>query len=328
MDRGAEALQRDERRVHVRRLRVVDVEDAAVGAHLLEAVLDPGERAKALADGVGVDAAGQADGRGGHRVEPVVGAAQADLVVGEQRLVDPPQAPGAVGQLGLGAGPEADAARAAAEVLDAEAERRDGDVVVALVGEHAQLGRAVGLEGAVAVEVVGSDVEQHGALGREGRGVLELERGDLADDDGLGGERVDERAERRADVAGHGHGQARLAVDVADELGRRRLAVRSRDGDELVGHQAPGELDLAEHGDPALAGQGDDRRLGRHAGRLDDRARVLELDDAVASQLAIAAHRLLAAGAQQLHGREAGAREADDQVRAAGERRPHVTVCW
>ena len=35
------------------------------------------------------------------------------------------------------------------------------------------------------------------------------------------------------------------------------------DGDEPVGEQAPGELELSEHRDPSLAGRGDRRRLRR-----------------------------------------------------------------
>ena len=81
-------------------------------------------------------------------------AAQPDRVDRDQRLLVPPQQPGAVGELGARLRAEADAARAAAEVLDAEALRRDRDRVVGLAGEDPQLRRAVGLERAVAVEVV------------------------------------------------------------------------------------------------------------------------------------------------------------------------------
>ena len=140
------------------------------------------ERAQAGADGVGVHAAREADGGGRHRVLDVVGAAQAELRDGQQRLLVPPQLPGAVGELGARAGAEADAPRAAAEVLDPEPERRDRDGLVRLAGEDLELGGAVGLEGAVAVEVVLGEVEQHRRLGRERLGVLELERGRLGDD--------------------------------------------------------------------------------------------------------------------------------------------------
>ena len=223
----------------------------------------PAKRPQGRAHGVGLEAARQADRRRRHRVAAVVQAAQADLLDAEQRLVGPPQLPGAVGELGLRAVAEAHAPCAAAEVLDPQAQRRDRDVVVALVGEDAQLGGRVGLEGPVAVDVVGRQVEQHGALGRELDGVLELEGGDLADHGRVGRQVADERAQGGADVAGDRHRAPGLAVDVADELGGRRLAVGPRDGDELVGDQPPRELDLAQHRQPALARGGDDRRLAR-----------------------------------------------------------------
>ncbi len=223
----------------------------------------PAKRPQGRAHGVGLEAARQADRRGRHRVAAVVQPAQADLLDPEQRLVGPPQLPGAVGELGLRAVAEAHAPRAAAEVLDPEPERGDRDVVVALVGEDAQLGLRVGLEGAVAVDVVGREVEQHGALGSELDGVLELEGGDLADHGRVGCQVADERAQGGADVAGDRHRPPGLAVDVADELGRRRLAVGPGHGDELVGDQPPRELDLAQHRQAALARGGDDGGLRR-----------------------------------------------------------------
>ena len=53
-----------------------------------------------LADGRGVDAAGEADGRGRHRVLAVVRAAQADLGGRHQRLAAPEQRAVAVGEVG------------------------------------------------------------------------------------------------------------------------------------------------------------------------------------------------------------------------------------
>ena len=103
-------------------------------------------------------------------------AAQAELGDRQQRLLVPPQLAGAVRELGARAGAEADAAGAAAEVLDAEAERRDRHRLVGLAGEDLELGGAVGVEGAVAVQVVLGEVEQDGGLGRERQRVLELER--------------------------------------------------------------------------------------------------------------------------------------------------------
>ena len=53
--------------------------------------------------------------------------------------------------------------------------------------------------------------------------------------------------ERRADVARDHDRQPRRAVDVADQLDRRRLAVGAGERDELVLEQPPAELELADH---------------------------------------------------------------------------------
>ncbi len=330
MDGSVEAGQRDERRVDVRRLRVVDVQDAVLPDDLLQAVLHSSERPQRGTHGVGVHAPRERRGGRRHRVLAVVRPAQRQLVDAQQRLVVPPQLPGAVGELRARARAEADPPRAAPEVLDAEPGRGDRDVVVALIGEDPELRGPVGLECPMAIEVVGLEVEQDGALGGEQDRVLELEGRDLAHDDGLGRERVDVGAERRPDVPGDGHRPPGLAVDVADQLGRRRLAVRARHGDELVRDEAPGELDLPEDRDPARAGLGEHRRLGRDAGRLHDGPGVLELGQAVGAQLAVVALGPLAAGVQHLQDREPRAGEADHEVRPAGQRRArrHVTVCW
>ena len=101
----------------------------------------------------------------------------------------PPERAVAREQGGTGRGAEADLAGAAAELAQVHLEiaGQDGEVVLVLSREHAELGGAVGGEGAVAVEVIGREVEQHGGLRRERHGVLELERGDLADHGGIGG---------------------------------------------------------------------------------------------------------------------------------------------
>ena len=340
MDAAGERVDADERRGDVGRLGVVDVEHAVDGRDLLEPVLEAAEGAQAGADGVGVHPARERHRRGGHRVLHVVVAAQAELGDRQQRLLVPPQLAGAVRELGARAGAEADAAGAAAEVLDAEAERRDRDRLVGLAGEDLELGRAVGVEGAVAVQVVLGEVEQDGGLGREGQRVLELERGRLGDDRRPGRERARQRGQRRADVAGHLHGQARLAVQVADQLDGRGLAVGAGDGDELVlAEQPPPGLVLAEHGDPALAGGRDHRRLLRHAGALDQAAGALELLQAVGGRVdgdaggaqalgrllrhraRVDAGHLTPALAQRQRRGHARAGEADDEVRAGRERR-------
>src|SRR3954454_4291768 len=100
-----EAGERAERRVHVGRLGVVDVQHAVHRGDLLEAMLDAGEHAQRGAHGVGIDAAGERDRRRGRGIRAVVRAAQPDLVVGDQRPLVPPQLTRPVVQ--LAAWPEA-----------------------------------------------------------------------------------------------------------------------------------------------------------------------------------------------------------------------------
>ena len=133
-----------------------------------------------------------------------------------------------------------------------------------------ELGGLVGVERPVAVEVVLGEVEQHAGVGGEEQRVLELERRHLGDHDRrLRQAGAEERGQRGADVARHHHRQARGAVQVADQLDRRRLPVRAGDDDRLVRHQPPAQLELAQHADPGLAGGGDDRRLRGHPRALD-----------------------------------------------------------
>ena len=223
-----------------------------------------------MATDVGVDSARQADGGRGHRVVQVVLAGKRDLVDSEQRLLVPPQVTGALRQLGVRAGAERHPPGAPAEVLDAEVQRGDGDVVVALVGEHLQLCGDVVVEAGVAVEVVGREVEDHRGLGREER-VLELERRHLAHDRRVGRQPADQRRQRGADVACDRHRQRRLAVDVADPLGRRRLAVGAGHGDELVREQPPRELELPDHGQAVRSRRNHCGSVLGYAGALDER---------------------------------------------------------
>jgi hypothetical protein len=84
-------------------------------------------------------------------------------------------------------------------------------------------------------------------------------------------QRPDQRRDGRADVAGHGDGRRRLAVHVSDPLGRRRLAVRPGHRDELVVEEPPGQLQLAEHGQPTASRRDGSGSVLRYAGTLDER---------------------------------------------------------
>ena len=97
-----------------------------------------------------------------------------------------------------------------------QALRRDRDVVVALPGEHLQLGRDVVVHVPWRSSVVGLEVQQHRRLGRERLGVLELERRRLADDDGRRGPgRPTSELTAVPTLPATATGHARLAVDVA-----------------------------------------------------------------------------------------------------------------
>ncbi len=130
--------------------------------------------------------AGQAHGSRRHRVVAVVRAGKREFALADQRCLVPPQLPGSSRHLRGRIGPEAHPSGAAAEILDPQARRGDGHVVVALLGEDAQLCRHVVVKGAVPVQMIGLEIEQHGSFGGERLGVLELKRGCFADDRGLG----------------------------------------------------------------------------------------------------------------------------------------------
>ena len=343
-----EGLEPGDRRGDVRGLGVVDVEHPVERRDLLEPVRDAGEAREPLADRGGRHPAGERDGSGGHRVEAVVRPAQPDLLDAHQALPVPPQRVLARREAGAGAGPEPDALGLPGQALRRELLRRDGHRAGRLAGEHLELGGAIGVEGAVAVEVVLGEVEQHPGVGREALGVLELERRRLADDRRrLRQPAIGERGERRPDVAHDLRGQARRAVQVADQLDRGRLAVGAGDRDQLVGHEPPADLELPDHGQPRLARRDDDGRLRRHAGALDHRADRRRAARPRASRRGprrrpprapraarpnrprVAAGDRRAAAAQRERHRDAGAGEPHDEVGTGWERRPreHARHC-
>ncbi len=336
VDAVGERADADHRRGDVRGLGVVDVEDAAEAPDLLEAMLDAGEGPQRVGDGRGRQAAGEAHAAGRHRVLQVVLAAQPHLGDGQDRLAPPRQ--DAVARTDVAVAAEEHALGCGRDLVR-ERLRQHRDRAGVLVGEDLQLRLAVGGEGAVAVEVVRREVEEHRGVGREGERVLELEGRRLADDGRRRVEGAGERRQRRADIAGRGHGHTGRAVHRRDELGRRRLPVRARDRDQRVRQEPPAELELADHDDPAPAGCADDRGLAGHAGALDHGPDAVEQRDPVAVLVhgdagrlelgarlrsdgrAVAAGHLLAERAEDQAGGATGAGEADEQERAGRERR-------
>ena len=83
----------DDRRRHVRRLGVVDVEHAVDPRDLLEPMRHPGEARQRGADRGGRDAARERDRGGRHRVLEVVRPPQPDLVDRDDRLAAPGDPP-------------------------------------------------------------------------------------------------------------------------------------------------------------------------------------------------------------------------------------------
>ena len=117
--------------------------------------------------------------------------------------------------------------------------------------------------------------------------------------------------ERRADVPRHGDRPTCRAEDRAEQLRRRRLAVRARDADERTRReQAPAELDLGPHGDAALARRDDERTLSGDAGRLHEQVDAVAAAPRSSSLVAVDADDLVAARFERRGGRYARAREA------------------
>ena len=206
--------------------------------------------------------------------------------------------------------------------LDAAAEARhgrepagdDGGVVLGLVLEDPQLRIPVGLDRAVAVEVVGLEVDEHGDAAAEHVDVLQLEGRELADDElpGLG---IDP-GQRPADVT-----RGPEAEDRAQELGRRRLAVRAGDADEVDAEQPVAELDLAPDRDPARPRDADEQLARRDARALHEHVHVVEQAGvAVVPERPIGPHDLHPAPLEQVGGALPGARHPEHERAVHGRK--------
>jgi hypothetical protein len=214
--------------------------------------------------------------------------------------------------------------------------RHDRDLLGRLVSEQAQLRLAVCLQGPVPVEVVLLDVQEQSHIGRECLRVLGLKARHLADDGGLGVDLADQRGQRRAHVPRQRDRQARRAPDRPEQLGGGGLPVRAGHRHEPVRQEPPGELELSEHRQPALAGRRDHRRLVRHTRALHDARRAVEQLHAVHAHTRVDVVRQLGRARVDRHhlavlpqhsrGRRARAREPDDEIRALGEGRPHPGI--
>jgi hypothetical protein len=230
-------------------LRIVDEADTLDVADELEAVLDAGERPQGLRDRVLFHAGGQ---RGRGRCGGVLAVVSARNERLGRKLV---------------VGSELDAVRASGD--GAEATRDDGHVGFGLVLEDAQLGFAVGVVRAVTVEMIGLEVQQDRNAWAQPMDVLELEARQLAHNPGVPVECAVEARQRTADVARDRDRPAVGTEHRAEQLARRRLAVRAGDADERVPQQAKAELDLAPDRDSTDP-------CSRHQGRCPGHARALD----------------------------------------------------
>ena len=104
------------------------------------------------------------------------------------------------------------------------------------------------------------------------------------------------------------------AEDRAEQLGRRRLAVRAGDADELDAEQPEAELDLAPDGDPARPRDADEQLAAGHPRALHEHVHVVEQAGvAVVSERAVGPHDLHPAPLEQGGGALAGARHPEHE---------------
>ena len=219
--------------------------------------------------------------------------------------------------------------------------RRERDVLGTLTREGLELGVAVGLQRAVAVEVVGLEVQQDRRLGRERQRVLELEGGRLADDDGavqvLAGQRRVRRSRRcrRPGPAPRPRGGSAPSSSTVVVLPFVPVTAIDLGVDE-----PPGELELAHdrasraaaprrRPAPARARRGLHERRGPVELRAGRPSRsTAGMPSGTAGVPASTTSTSSPRAQQRARGRDAGAREADDEVGAARERRSHVIDAW
>ena len=108
--------------------------------------------------------------------------------------------------------------------------------------------------------------------------------------------------------------RGRRAEDRAEQLRRRRLAVRAGDADELDAEQPEAELDLAPDGDPARPRDADEQLSAGHAGALHEHVDVVEQPGvAVVAERPVGPHDLHPAPLEQGGGALPGARHPEHE---------------
>ena len=211
---------------------------------------EPLERGERLGDGGPARAQRAGDGDGGAGVGEVVGAGDLERAHRVGAAVHPVDdlaaADGDVGVLPVAG--EGDDARAPSRRLPGAhriARRDDGDVL----GRHSHEGVALGVgvlgEARVTIEVIVGDVEQRVRAGVERRHALGLEARDLEDEHVP--RPIDDLGERDAEVAADEGAPPVPGHRFADERRGGALAVGAADEGDRRGHEARGELELADH---------------------------------------------------------------------------------
>ena len=268
--RAGERRERDERRGDVRRLGVVDVERRRrPSATSSRRCVDAARTSRsAVAHGVGVDPAREADGRRGHRVVRGCArrAARSSSTASSGSSAHH-SCPARSASSAPGADAEADPPRAAAEVLDAEPDRRDRDVVVALAARRpaaSPRGRPRTCRGGRGGRA--ARLSSTARLGRE-RDVSSSWNDEASQTTiASGSSAPTSELTRRADVARDGHRHARprggcgRSARSSSSCRSSRSPRRTRSGSSRQASSSSPSTGM-----PARARRRDDRRLGRHA---------------------------------------------------------------
>src|SRR5262245_16492344 len=112
----------------------------------------------------------------------------------------------------------------------------------------------------MAIEVIRREVEEHRRPRVERVDRFQLEAARFDDVDGVGRRLIDLRAQRVPDVAADEDLEAARLEHPPGKGRRRRLSLRSSDGDDSATNPSRGELELADDGD-AGAPRGIDSRV-------------------------------------------------------------------
>ena len=262
VDVRGKGFQRLEGRVHIRRLRIVVVIHAAYRRHKLQPVLDRLELAHSLPNLFCRAAHERTRTNRRQHVFQIVRPLQRNLRNGDHFAL-------------LIAVAKHDAATANKRpslhfLLPAEPEHlsagsgghghtgwivgiQDDKVTGILVLEDPRFRGGVGLERAVTIQMVRSNVQHDRNLRVESLNRLQLKARHFEHGHCVRVGAVGKRNRGCTDVAAHEGGNASFLENFTSERCGRRLAVRSRDGNDRAGQESGSQFDLADHRNPQRA---------------------------------------------------------------------------